>query len=161
MRLTLDMTAIRDATYEERERHDDAQTLLKHAERGEVELGLPPQGGLADVGGQFDGELAERVQGLLARPGVVELSQVARLSAVTFPGGNLLPGAYVEGFQNARNAIAADWNGPGERPGDFARRCVGSHLLDGRDVLLTDDLGLRTMCDRLRKNTAWPSTRSR
>jgi hypothetical protein len=149
--LTLDMTAIRDAAYDERERHDDAQILLKRAERGEVELGVPPQGWLADVRGQFDGALAERVQGLLARPGVVELAQVARLSDVTFPGEKLLPGTYVEGFQEAWNAIAADWNGPGERPKDFDRWYVESHLLDGRDVLLTNDLGLRTMCDRLRK----------
>jgi hypothetical protein len=150
-RLTLDMTAIRDAAYDERERHDDAQTLLKRAERGDVELGVPPQGWLADIAGQFGGELAEHVHGLLVRPGVVELPQVARLSDVTFPGENLLPGAYVEGFQEAWNAIAADWNGPGKRPGDFDRWYVESHLLDRRDVFLTDDLALRTMCDRLRK----------
>jgi hypothetical protein len=37
-RLTLDMTAIRDAADEERERHGDAQTLLEHAKHGELEL---------------------------------------------------------------------------------------------------------------------------
>lgn len=150
-RLTLDMTAIRDAAYVERERHDDAQTLLKHAECGEVELGVPPQGWLADVRGQFGGELANRVQRLLARPGVVELPQVARLSDVTLPAETLLPGAYVEGFPEAWNAIAADWNGPGKRPGKLDRWYVESHLLDGRDILVTNDLALRTMCDRLRK----------
>lgn len=149
-RLTLDMTAIRDATYDDRERHGDALRLLELAECGEVEVGVPPQGSLADLRGQFGGELAGRVQGLLARPGVVGLAQVARLSEVTFPGDNLLPGAHVDGFHEAWDAIAGDWNGPGKRPGDFDRWYVESHLLGGRDVLLTDDLALRTMCDRLR-----------
>ena len=149
-RLTLDMTAIRDASYDDRERHGDALSLLRLAERGEVEIGVPPQGSLADLRGEFGGELAERVQGLLARPGVVGLPQVARLSDVTFPGDDLLPGAYVDGFDDVWNAIAADWHGPGKRPGDFDRWYVESHLLGGRDVLLTDDLGLETMCDRLR-----------
>jgi hypothetical protein len=149
-RLTLDMTAIRDATDGERERHDDAQRLLKLAERGEVELGVPPQGSLADPRGRFGGDLAERVQGLLARPGIVGLPQVARLSDVTFLGGNLFLGAYVEGFHEAWDDIIPDWNGPGKRPGDVDRWYVESPLLGGRDILLTDDLALRTMCDRLR-----------
>ena len=76
-RLTLDMTAIRDAAaYEDREHHRDALVLLELAERGDVELGVPPQGSLADLGGQFGGELAERVQGLLARPGIVGLPEL-------------------------------------------------------------------------------------
>jgi hypothetical protein len=150
------MTAIRDAAYEDRERHDDALRLLELAERGEVELGVPPQGTLADLHGQFDGELAEHLQELLARPGVVGLPQVARLSNVTFPGDNLFPGAYVDGFDEAWEAIAADWNGPGRRPGDFDRWYVESHILDGRDVLVTDDLALRTLCDRLRNEHRLP-----
>jgi hypothetical protein len=149
-RLTLDMTAIRDATEEDREHHRDALRLLELAERGDIELGVPPQASLADLHGQLVGELAEQVQGLLTRPGVVGLPQVARLSDVTFPGQNLLPGVYVEGFHEAWDAIAADWNGPGQRPGDFDRWYVESHVLGGRDVLITDDQGLRTMCDRLR-----------
>lgn len=150
-RLTLDMTAIRDVAYDDRERHEDAHTLLRRAERGDVELGVPPQGRLADLRGRFGGELAEYVKGLLRQPGVVELPQVARLSDVTFPGENLLPGAYLEGLNEEWNAIAAEWNGPGKRPGDFDRWYVESHLLGGRDVFLTDDLGLSTMCNRLRE----------
>jgi hypothetical protein len=149
-RLTLDMTAIRDATEDDRERHGDARRLLELAERGEVELSLPPRGSLADLRGQFGGELAERVHGLLAQPGVIGLPQLARLSHVTFPGDNLLPSAYVDGFHEAWNAIAAAWNGSGKRPGDFDRWYGESPLLGGRDVLVTDDLALRTMCDRLR-----------
>jgi len=80
------MTAIRDAMYDDREQHGDALRLLEAAERGDVELGVPPQGSLADLRGRFGGELAGRVQALLARPGVVALPQVARLSDVTFPG---------------------------------------------------------------------------
>jgi len=44
VRLTLDMTAIRDVVYEERERHRDGLRLLSLAERGDVELGIPPRG---------------------------------------------------------------------------------------------------------------------
>jgi hypothetical protein len=150
------MTAIRDATYDDREMHGDALRLLELAERGEVELGVPPQGSLADLRGQFGGELAKRLQALLARPGVVGLPQVARLSDVTFPGDNLLPGAYVDGFHEAWDAIALNWNGPGKRPGDFDRWYVESHLLGRRDVLVTDDLALRTMCDRLSNDHGFP-----
>lgn len=148
-RLTLDMTVIRDAADQDRPHHHDALRLLELAEGGDIELGVPPQGSLADLRGQFGGELAEQVQGLLARPGVVGLPQIARLSDVTFPGENLFPGAYVEGLHEAWDAIASNWNGPGQRPGDFDRWYVESHILDGRDILVTDDLGLRTMCERL------------
>jgi hypothetical protein len=150
------MTAIRDATYEDRERHKDALTLLQFAEHGDVELGVPPQGSLADLRGQLGGDLAERVKRLLARPGVVGLPQVARLSNVTFLGENLLLGAYVEGLHEAWNVVAADWNGPGKRPGDFDRWYVESHVFGRRDVLLTDDVALRTMCDRLRDEHGFP-----
>ena len=155
-RLTLDMTAIRDAMYDDRERHGDALRLLEAAERRDVELGVPPQGWLADVRGQFGGELAERVRALLARPGVVALPQVARLSDVTFPAEDLLPGAYVDGFPEAWDAIAANWRGPGTRPGNFDRWYVESHLLNGRDVFLTDDVGSRTICTRLRDEYGFP-----
>ena len=143
------MTAVRDAIYEHRERHGDALTLLEAAERRDVELGVPPQGSLADLRGQFGGELAEHVRALLARPGVVALPQVARLSDVTFPGEDLLPGAYIDGFHEAWDAIAAKWRGPGKRPGNFDRWYVEPHLLGDRDVFLTDDVGLRTICARL------------
>ena len=50
-----------------------------------------------------------------------------------------------------RDAIYADWKGgPGHRPGDFDRWYVESHLLGSRDVLVTDEGGLNTMCNRLR-----------
>ncbi len=150
------MTAVRDAMYDDRERHSDALRLLEASERRDVELGVPPQGSRADLRGQFGGELAERVRALLARPGVVALPQVARLSDVTFPGEDLLPGAYVDGFQEAWGAIAANWRGPGKRPGDFDRWYVESHLLDGRDVFLTDEVGLRTISARLRDEYGFP-----
>jgi hypothetical protein len=155
-RLTIDMTVIRDATYDDRDRHDEALTLLQMAEQGEVELGVPPQGSLADLRGRFGGELAEHVRDLLARPGVVGLPPVARLSDVTFPSEDLFPGAYVDGFNEAWNAVVSSWNGPGKRPGSFDRWYVESHLIGRRDVLLTDDLALRTMCDRLQSEHGLP-----
>lgn len=143
------MTALRDATEDGRPGHGAALKLLELAERGEVELGVPPQGSLADLAGRFGGGLDERVKSLLKLPGVVGLPQIARLSDITFPSPTLIPGAYVDGFSEAWNAVATSWNGPGHRPGAFDRWYVESHLLGARDVLLTDDRGLRTMCNRL------------
>jgi hypothetical protein len=104
-RLTLDMTAIRDLSYEDRPPHLDAVKWLAAAHKGEVELGIPPQGTLADLGGQFGSELAGRVADLANQPGVVALPQLARLSEVTFPGENLLPGYFVEGFSEGSSRL--------------------------------------------------------
>src|SRR4051794_38423164 len=113
------MTAIRDAVEPERARHADAQLLLEKAERGEVELGVPPQGWLADLHGKYGGELPTQVRALLRRPGVVELPQIAQLSDVTFASPTLYPGAFVAGFPEAWDKVAGDWNGPGKRRGDL------------------------------------------
>jgi hypothetical protein len=150
------MTAIRDAAYANRERHGDARNLLELAARGKVELGVPPQGSLADLQGHLRGELADSVRELLDRPGVTRLPQIARVSQVTFPGKDLRVGACVDGFPEAWAAITADWNGPGKRPGNVDRWYVESHLVGRRDVLLTDDLALRTICDRLRNEHGLP-----
>jgi hypothetical protein len=145
-RLTLDMTAIRDIAYENRARHAQAMKLLTLAERHQVELGIPPQGTLADLGAQFGGDLAA----LSNLPGVVDLPQLARPSEVTFPGENLLPGYYLAGFAEGWEQVAATWKThQGKCPGDSDRWYVESHLADGRDVLVTDDGPLRFMCKRL------------
>jgi hypothetical protein len=146
------MTAMRDLVYDDRPRHSDALKLLALAERGDLELGVPPQGSLADLRGEFGGDLADRIKTLLAKPGVVGLPQLARLSNVTFPAENLFPGYYVEGFSEAWDHIAATWKThQGKCPGSFDRWYVESHIADSRDVLLTDDKALQAMCDRLRK----------
>jgi hypothetical protein len=149
--VTLDMTAIRDAVEEGRAQHAEGLTLLALAERGEVELGVPPQGALADLHGQFGGDLAQQIRALLTRPGVVELPQIARLSDVTFPSVTLWPGHYVEDFGGAWDAVADDWKtDKGPCPKSFDRWYVESHVLGGRDVIVTDDRALGAMCDRLR-----------
>lgn len=151
-RVTLDMTAIRDLVCDDRDRHSDALALLSVAEQGEVELGVPPQGSLADVHGQFGGDLAVRIEGLLPRPGVVGLHQLSRPSDVTFPGENLFPGHCVEGFTEAWDQVAGTWKThQGTCPGNLDRWYVEPHIAGGRDVLLTNDGPLRAMCDRLRE----------
>ena len=140
-RITLDMTAIRDATYDDRERHRDALKPLELAKR-DVELGVPPQGSRTDkLDGQFGGDLVERVRGLLSEPGVVELPQVARLSEVTVPGADLLPGVDVHGLHEAWDTIVptgsgreASWGlrsvlrrvAPSRRPGYSLHRRLGA-----------------------------------
>jgi hypothetical protein len=150
-RATIDMNVIRASLDRERAGHADASRLLDAAARGDVELAVPPQGSLADLHGQYDGDLAREIEALLAKPGVVELSQVARLSDGTFPAENLFPGHFVAGFDEAWNAVAADWKThQGACPGAEDRWYVESHVLASNDVLVTDDRALRAMCYRLR-----------
>jgi hypothetical protein len=146
-RLTLDMTAIRDIMQADRARHAEGLKLLKLANNGDLEFAIPPQGRRADLRDEY---LAVEMRDLLTKSGVIELPQLARPSSVTFPGQNLVPGYVVGGFGEAWDAIAAKWNGPGHLPKEFDRWYVESHIADGRDVLITDDEGLHTMCDRLR-----------
>jgi hypothetical protein len=131
--------------------HADASRLVDAAARGDIELAVPPQGSLADLHGQYDGDLARDIEALLAKPGIVALPQVARLSDVTFPAENLFPGHFVAGLDEAWNAVAADWKThQGACPGAEDRWYVESHMVASNDVLVTDDRALRTMCDRLR-----------
>lgn len=94
---------------------------------------------------------AQSLLELLNSPGVVELRQLAWPSAVTYSGPDFFPEKPVDGFADAWTAIAADWNGPGRIPGDQDRWYVESHVARNRDVLVTDDRGMQTMCRRLRE----------
>ena len=82
--------------------------------------------------------------------GVAWTSQLA-YPGVLYPGENAFPGAAVEGFHEAWDAVSADWNGPGKRPGDEDALHVQTHVLEKRDLLITDDVGMLTMCRRLRE----------
>jgi hypothetical protein len=149
--VTLDMTAIRDLLHDDRERHREGLALLALAAEGIVELAVPPQGTLADLRGQWEGDLAVDLRTVSTLPGVVPLPQLARLSDVTFPSENLHPGYYVEGFDEAWGRVVATWKThQGRCPGAADRWYVESHLAAHRDVLITDDQALRIMCDRLR-----------
>lgn len=144
------MNVIRASLDSERDGYAAASKLLLAADRGEIKLAVPPQGALADLHGQYAGALAGAINALLARPGVVELPQVARISEVTFPAGNLFPGQFLPGFDVAWNAVANDWKThQGACPGATDSWYVESHLLAGNNVLVTDDRALRAMCDRL------------
>jgi hypothetical protein len=112
------------------------------AEQGEFKLGVPPQGFLADLGGQFGGDLAGRIKALLSRPGLVELPQLSRLSDVTFPGDNLVPGYYVEGFSEAWDHVAATWKtgSPGMIVGDGTRTRVRAGRSEPRHPLAAPTL---------------------
>jgi hypothetical protein len=107
--LTLDMTAIRDVLHDNRERHQEGLALRAMAAEGTVELAVPPQGTLADLREQWEGDLAADLRKVATVPGVVPLPQLARLSDVTFPSENLYPGYYVEGFDDAWHQAVATW----------------------------------------------------
>jgi hypothetical protein len=137
-RLTVDVNIVRD---------DRAQELFALARRGDVELAIAPQGYRLDV----RGELAEQLDAVLRSNNVAEARQLAYPSEVTFPGPNLLPGAVVPDFRNAWEAVLATWNGPGSQADDRDALHVETHVHEKRDVLITEDRGMRTMCRRLRE----------
>jgi len=147
---TFDMSVLRAALDPSEGGHEDAVGLLELAGGDVLEIGVPPQGARADFGGDMATPKAQRVLALLAGPGVVELRQLAVPSDVTYPGPNFFPEEPIEGFAEAWSAVEADWHGPGHKPGDQDRWYVESHVARRRDVLVTDDEGMRTMCRRLR-----------
>lgn len=141
-RLTIDVTVARDFVDDRRDRHANAVALFELARRGEVELITAPQGYRLDV----EGELAEQLQELFEREDVLQARQVARVSEVTYPGADLIPGHHVEGFAEACELIAKDCP---RAPGAADRFHVETHLVEGRDVFITDDSRLLAMCRRL------------
>jgi hypothetical protein len=155
---TFDMNILRAALEPSRAGHEDAVRLLELAGYGLLEVGVPPQGARADFRGDMATPQAQRVLALLMGPGVVELRQLAVPSDVTYPGPNFFPEQPVQGFAEAWTAIDGDWNGPGRKPGGQDRWYVESHVARRRDILVTDDLGMRTMCRRLRDEHAFDIT---
>jgi hypothetical protein len=151
-RLTIDITVARDylavADEQRRERHERAVELFELAGRGEVELVVAPQGYRLDV----EGELAEQLRAVFSEEGVSLARQLAYPSEVTFPGEDLIVGAFVPGFADAWNQIVATWESHKERkpPGDADRFHVETHVWEGRDYFITDDQPLLAMCRRLR-----------
>jgi hypothetical protein len=141
-RLTIDVTVARDYLDSRRSRHADALALFELARSGELELAAAPQGYRLDV----EGDLAEKLRGVFEREEVRPTRQVARVSEVTYPGSDLIVGHYVEGFVEAWAQIAENWP---NAPGDADRLHVETHVVEGRDVFITDDKALLTMCRRL------------
>jgi hypothetical protein len=145
-RLTIDVNVARDYLEPDRDGHREAVVLFDLAQRGEVELATAPQGYRLDV----EGDLAAQLRVAFEREEVGETRQVARVSEVTFPGDDLLPGHYVEGFVEAWNSIVETWRSHEGRPPEAPDRLhVETHIVEGRDVFLTADRALRAMCRRL------------
>jgi hypothetical protein len=142
-RLTVDATVARDYIHPARPRHALAVELFARARRGEVELATAPQGYRLDV----SGDLAQQLRETFDREQVRPTRQVARVSTATYPGPDLIVGHYVEGFVETWEQIAAGWS---KAPGPADRLHVETHLAEGRDVFITDDGPLLTMCQRLR-----------
>ena len=134
-RLTIDQTVLIDFLDESGDRHALAEELLDLAERGEIELAVAPQGYRAER----RGDLTEQIAEAFTRKGVVEARQVARVSEVTYLP--LVLGHYVKGFPEACAGSSAS---------HADRFHVETHLADGRDVFITDDKRLLSLCERLR-----------
>ena len=150
-RLTIDLTIVRDyfAVDDEqrRERHEQAVLLFALLAAGEVEFAIAPQGHRLDA----EGSLAEQLRTLFASEGIEEARQLAYPSEVTYPGADLFPGQYVDGFAEAWELIVATWQSHERKPPESADALhVETHVLEERDFFITDDLALLTMCRRLR-----------
>lgn len=151
-RLTIDATVARaylDNRPESRRAADHrlAVRLFELAKDGEVELATAPQGYRLDA----DGDLADQLTRVLAQEDVPTMRQLAYPSDVTYPGEDLYPGAFVDGFGGAWSEIVASWGThEGRPPGEADRFHVETHLHEQRDVFLMDDVPLLTMCRRLR-----------
>lgn len=135
----------RDFLDECRPRHHLALKLFALARRGDVELVSTPQGYRLDV----QGDLAEQLRAVFRDEGVLEARQLAYPSEATFPGPDLLPGAFVPGLREAWDDVVAGWKShEGKPPGPEDRVHVETHLLEKRDVFVTDDGPLLAMCRR-------------
>jgi hypothetical protein len=148
-RLTIDQTVAIDLLDPEAERYALAVELFNLHKRGEIELAMAPQG----YRGERRGDRTEQIREAFQREGIEQARQVARVSEVTFPGPDLFPGNYVEGFAEACEEIAADWR---RAPGGADRFHVETHLTEGRDVFITDDRRLLVLCRRLREEHGFP-----
>ena len=149
-RPTFDMSVLRAALGPDRAGHEDALRLLQLAKEGVLEVGVPPQGARADFRGDMTTPLAQRIVALLGSPGVIELQQLAVPSKFTFPAKDLSRAVGRGARRSVNFGIGAHWNGPGSKPGMEDRWYVESHVARRRDVLVTEDHGMQTMCRRLR-----------
>jgi hypothetical protein len=144
-RLTIDSTVAIDRRDDSQERHKWARALVALAKRGEVELAAASSGYLVD----FSPE--NPVWQMLDHEGVSGTAQLA-YPGVIYPGENAFPGAYVAGLRQAWDAILADWKThEGGKPEDEDWLHVETHVMEKRDVFITDDDDLRVMCRRLRE----------
>lgn len=151
-RLTIDASVAIDYLDREQDRHALAVELFELAERGEVELATAPQGYRLDL--RKGRAAAEQLRAAFERQEVGQQArQIARVSEVTYVGEDLIVGHYVEGFVEAWAAIAEGWR-RAPKPAD--RFHVETHIAEGRDMFLTDDKRLLTMCRRLREEHGFP-----
>jgi hypothetical protein len=146
-RLTIDVTVARDYLDEGRARHDRACELFALGRSGAVELAAATSGYIFDVAGDLEGQIRE----MLEDEGVNTTAQLA-YPDVMFPAPNAFPGAGVEGLGEAWDAILANWRANEDRaaPGPTDRLHVETHVMEKRDVFITDDRPLLAMCRRLR-----------
>ena len=113
-----------------------------------MDLAVAPQGHGLDA----DGELGDPLRALFREHGVRQPPQLAYVSEATYPGEDLVPGHHVEGFSEAWDAVIAAWRcHERQPPGPGDRFHVETHVMEDRDVFVTDDEALLTMCARLRE----------
>lgn len=140
-RLTIDLTVARDYL----NGRPEARELFARARHGEVELAAASSGYVVELWGDLEKQIGE----MLDAEGVSGTAQLAYPN-VMYPGKNAFPGAYVAGLRQAWDAILADWKThEGGKPEDEDWLHVETHVMEKRDVFITDDDDLRVMCRRL------------
>lgn len=150
-RLTIDVMVARDYLDAERDGHARSRALFGLARSGEVELALATSGYVIDVL-RHEGELAEQVRALLESESVVSTAQLS-YPGVMYP--DAYPGAFVEGLREAWDAVLERWDAhthEGRPPERADALHIETHIMEGRDVFLTEERGLLAMCRRLRQH---------
>ena len=121
------MNVALDRLRKDRPGHELAVELFALWRRGELQLAV------AASGYAFDLTDEKQLHDLFDAHGVPRTVQLA-YPGVMFPGEGAIPGAAVEGFREAWEAVLADWNGPGKRPNNKDALHVETHVLEKRSA---------------------------
>jgi hypothetical protein len=155
-RLTVDVMVFRDYLEPTRVGHANARRLLELHRAGEVELAAAASGYFIDTtteepsGKRISGDLGSDLRALFEEEGISETMQLA-YPGVMVPGPNAFPGAAVEGLFEAWSAVLDSWRtDEGRKPEPADQLHVETHILEARDVFVTNERGLLAMCRRLR-----------
>jgi hypothetical protein len=152
-RVTIDATVVHDYRNPKRSRHKAALKLFQLAQIGTIELSIAPQAFRLDASGDLHDEFLD----IFEREQVREEAQIARVSEVTYPAEDLFPEMYDEALVEAWEQIASSWRShEGKPPGDKDRWHIETHIVAKRDVFLTDDKALLSMCHRLEQEYGIP-----
>jgi hypothetical protein len=141
-RLTIAATVVHALLKPRRELHPEARRLSQLAHEGKVHLAMAKSGRVRDIeaGSPMDKQLQEIEH--------LEETEQLPIPPLILP---FTPGQGVGGFSEAWRAVLDDWRThEGKPPQSIDAMHVETHLLEERDVFITDDKSLLAMCRQVR-----------